>query len=82
MFEKPKPSELHKSCEWNGATWWYCGKETGGKCNGVYPCHKPKSCRGKAHKETKTNDKDHSKKVVIQEALNTTCCIDDGYESH
>ena len=56
VHQNLKPSELHKSCEWNGATWWYCGKGTGGKCNGMYRCHKPKSCRRKALKETKTDD--------------------------
>jgi hypothetical protein len=39
-----KPSVLDESREWNGKTFYWCGKETGGKCGG-WRQHKPQACR-------------------------------------
>lgn len=56
---KAKPQELRKPPKegkekvpiyWNNRTWHWCSEATGGKCNGVWRCHKPSECEGKAHK--------------------------------
>ena len=41
MYERPKNADLTKPREWNGAKWYYCSTETGGKCHGVYRKHHP-----------------------------------------
>ena len=35
---------------WNGAKWYYCCKETGGKCTGNWGTHIPRKCEGKRGK--------------------------------
>ena len=35
---------------WNGNKWYWCSKETGGKCEGRWVRHAPNSCQGKAFK--------------------------------
>ena len=35
---------------WGGKQWWYCHKDTGGKCEGEYRRHKPNVCNGQARK--------------------------------
>ena len=35
---------------WNGNKWYWCSKETGGKCEGCWVRHPPASCEGKAFK--------------------------------
>ena len=35
---------------WNGNKWYWCSKQTGGKCEGRWVCHPPASCEGKAFK--------------------------------
>ena len=35
---------------WNGNKWYWCSKETGGKCEGRWVRHAPSSCEGKAFK--------------------------------
>ena len=47
--KRPKESELSKPREWNGIKWYYCHKDTGGKCEGVWRQHTPATCKGKAH---------------------------------
>ena len=36
---RPNNSELHKPKEWNGQKWFYCHKDTGGQCDGVWSQH-------------------------------------------
>ena len=31
---------------WNVGTWYYCHKDTGGKCDGKYCKNKPSECQG------------------------------------
>jgi hypothetical protein len=53
---------------YKGHKWYWCGKETGGKCE-KWRAHKPKECRGAAppgkrkekHGESKDKDKSKSK---------------------
>ena len=45
---KPTKEMMSKPRMWNDKQWWYCGKESGGKCAGVYRRHKPSQCEGKA----------------------------------
>ena len=48
--QRPKDSDLHKPKEWNGRKWYYCHKDTGGQCDGVWRQHTPSACKGKAYK--------------------------------
>ena len=59
--ERPKTTDLHKSREWNGKTWWYCHPETGGKCDGKYRLHKPSQCQGSNFRFTKTSENEKRK---------------------
>ena len=85
MFERPAELELFKSKKWNGKTWYYCAKCTGGKCDpGRYTVHKPSECRGKeffkrdnTHKKTACFDRS-DKNVVIKQAIDE---ISGGYVS-
>ena len=79
IFQKPDEKELKKPREWNGTQWWWCSKETGGKCAGQYRAHKPCDCKGTARtNKKKGTEKDHSKKVTISEAIEE---INGGYKS-
>ena len=83
MFKRPKDADLDKPREWNGAKWWYCAFETGGKCQGVYRKHHPKDCRifkskgspnkgkdKKAKGKKRENDDGDLDAVVAQEVIN------------
>ena len=48
--EKPQNGQLSRIRMWNGNKWYWCSKETGGKCEGHWVCHPPASCEGKAFK--------------------------------
>ena len=85
MFKRPSDDELHKPRKWNGKDWWYCGNETGGKCDGEYRRHKPQDCRGNAFKKSKSEKKpsegakqriEEGRNLKVSEALSTI--IDDG----
>jgi hypothetical protein len=41
-----KPNDIHKPIKIDGKDWWWCSKETGGKCSGVLRRHKPSTCKG------------------------------------
>jgi len=82
MYERPKDADLTKPREWNGAKWYYCSTETGGKCHGVYREHHPSKCRtfqsktpksGKGRKgkpKMKKGDEDEGMDVeVAQQAI-------------
>ena len=51
--EKPQPGQLTRTRMWNGNKWFWCSKETGGKCEGRWVRHSPSSCEGKAFKRVK-----------------------------
>ena len=46
--EKPQKEQESRSRVWNGNQWYWCSKETGGKCEGHWIHHHPSSCEGKA----------------------------------
>ena len=52
-YEKPQPGQLTRTRMWNGNKWFWCSKETGGKCEGRWVWHSPSSCEGKAFKGIK-----------------------------
>ena len=41
---------------WNGIDWYWCSKETGGKCEGHWRRHKPSDCKGTAKKRGAHNE--------------------------
>lgn len=49
MQQRPSNADLHKPKEWNGRKWYFCHKDTGGKCDGVWRQHAPATCKGKAY---------------------------------
>ena len=53
-WKAPKQGDK-KEAEFNGYTWYWCGKDTGGKCE-KWRAHKPKECKGLASTEA-TGDK-------------------------
>ena len=54
--EKPQTRQLTRTRMWNGNKWYWCSKETGGKCEGRWVRHTPASCEGKAFKGFKKGD--------------------------
>ena len=48
--EKPQTRQMSRIRMWNGNKWYWCPKETGGKCEGCWVRHPPASCEGKAFK--------------------------------
>ena len=61
--KKPQSGQLSRTRMWNGNKWYWCSKETGGKCEGHWVRHSPASCEGKAFKGFK-------KKRMVKEAPN------------
>ena len=68
--EKPQKGQQSRSRVWNGNQWFWCSKETGGKCEGRWVCHHPSSCEAKAfrgfnkkgtHKENPKQEKTKKK---------------------
>ena len=43
-----KPHNIKEPVMFEGNKWWWCSKETGGKCDGKLRKHKPKDCKGSA----------------------------------
>ena len=41
-----RPRDIHKPVKIEGKNWYWCSKETGGKCTGVLRRHKPSECKG------------------------------------
>ena len=68
----PKPL-IHK-----GKKWWWCCKETGGKCDGIWRIHTPSACKGKAAKQAMTMEVD---KLAAETAEMEVTDNGDGYES-
>ena len=54
--KRPNSTDLRKSREWNGKTWWYCHPDTGGKCDGKHRLHKPSECKGKGFRRKQEGD--------------------------
>lgn len=44
---KSPPDDVNKVVNWRGRPWYWCSKETGGKCEGKWRAHSPKECKGK-----------------------------------
>ncbi|MEL7340381.1 MAG: hypothetical protein AAGM67_07850, partial [Bacteroidota bacterium] len=80
-LEKPKwlkhnvaPLDKNEVKKWGDFTYYYCCKETGGKCGGVWRTHKPTECRGSARKPTPVVDKPTRRsapRVTLQQAYQT-----------
>jgi hypothetical protein len=76
-WKAPKSSDK-KEVEFKGHTWYWCGKETGGKCE-KWRAHKPSECKGlssdagardKRKRDSKGSDKENSfaKKLKVAKA--------------
>lgn len=66
-LEKHKPPAKQKMKEprtWNGTKWYWCSKETGGKCDGKWRAHKPQECKGTARKTKPTEDASKEKQTA------------------
>jgi len=61
---KPKimlsaPKDPHTVVQYKGKPWYYCCKETGGKCEGKWRAHEPSQCKGlNYHKAKAKNNMD------------------------
>jgi hypothetical protein len=56
MSSKPKKELLKKLREWNELKWWWCGAETGGKCEPAqWRAHRPSERRGLMRKQLHTH---------------------------
>jgi hypothetical protein len=53
----PAGDRLTKPRPFNGKIWWWCSKETSGKCDGKWRLHKPSDCKGYAVKRTEATAK-------------------------
>jgi hypothetical protein len=89
----PPNGDLSKPVMHNGKNWYWCSKETGGKCSGIWRMHKPSDCCGpggvpnpqaKSGTKRSTPDKKgkdkggHKKsKLRLQSAYAKTTTIDD-----
>ena len=79
MHQRPAEPDLRKPRTWNGAQWWYCHKDTGGKCDGVYRIHKPQDCKGTARpkiprqaaKSHEDSDKQKERQLKLANAMST-----------
>ena len=67
-WQAPKSGDK-KEAMYKGHMWYWCGKETGGKCE-KWRAHKPKECKGIANAGTKReggeNDKKDNKKHLAK----------------
>ena len=55
-YEKPPPHLLTKPVtDARGTKFWWCSKETGGKCHGMFRAHKPKDCKGAGYRPNATS---------------------------
>lgn len=63
--QKPPADAMDQLRKWNGLDWWYCDKETGGKCPGKWRRHKPSDCQGLSrnqHAKKREGDQHSDKK--------------------
>jgi hypothetical protein len=81
-FKSPPASgNMHETKQWNGATWHYCCKETGGKCGGKWRTHLPKDCEGPGKRKAEKGNKFVRKKLKKEKIPNVhlkTATIDSG----
>ena len=73
-WSQPKQGDK-KEAEYKGYTWYWCGKDTGGKCE-KWRAHKPKECKGGAqassgskHEATETSSDKGNKKEKLAKKL-------------
>ena len=66
-FVRPSDECLTKPREWEGKPWYWCSKETGGKCAGQYRRHLPKDCKGTAKASGKKRN--FNGNVIAHEAI-------------
>jgi hypothetical protein len=52
----PKGTNMKDPKTWNKKEWWWCSKETGGKCTGHWRIHKPKECKGREFRFSKSQE--------------------------
>ena len=80
----PASGNMHETKQWNGATWHYCCKETGGKCGGKWRTHLPKECEGpgkrKAGKDKKFERNKKQKNGRLPKVQLQSATIDSGSE--
>jgi hypothetical protein len=78
---RPKATDLNKPKQFSGRDWYYCCKETGGKCDPAqWRCHKPSDCKGFGvgvadHKKRKTpskQDKGKKKSTAASKVVRAT----------
>ena len=62
FLKRPKSADLKKPKKWKGVNWYYCHKDTGGKCDGVWRQHKPSECKGKQFRRSESASKSKSDK--------------------
>ena len=80
--ETPQKGQLSRIRVWNGNKWYWCSKETGGKCEGQWDRHPPASCEGKAFQGSnkKGTRKDAPKQEKTEKKIKRDEETDDGKE--
>ena len=80
--EKPQKGQLSCIRMWNGNKWYWCSKETGGKCEGRWVRHTRASCEGKAFKcfNKKGSPKDAPKPEKLEKKSKRKEETDEGEE--
>ena len=61
-----KPKDIHKPVTINGAKWYWCSTETGGKCSGALRKHKPSECKGREHLAKAVATRAATKKATLK----------------
>lgn len=75
----PKKEDLRKSRQWNGVYWYWCHKDSGGKCSGKWRTHTQDKCTGEKAKQatgskrkTRFEDDDPDpRKLKLSKAMET-----------
>ena len=80
--EKRQKGQLSHIRMWNGNKWYWCSKETGGKCEGRWVHHPPMSCEGKAFRgfNKKWTQKDAPKQEKTEKKTKKEAEADGGKE--
>ena len=75
-----KPKDPTKPVVIDGKEWYWCSKETGGKCTGALRRHKPAECKGfaKAEGDKKRTKNDNDKKKRLKLKANETTLLGEG----
>ena len=66
--EKPQKGQQSRTRVWNGNKWYWCSKDTGGKCEGRWVRHHHSSCEGKPFRgfNKKGTRKEMPKQEIIE----------------